>query len=186
MAPALGERREIPSGIEIRNGVYVRPNRLSFLGFQSRPYDSYAPGTQLETIVVQATPFPAAALREVRWIEVSRYGYDEVDMAMKMRRLGWTFVFRPDLEVQHDQSPEGRDEYPRPAQIARLYVRLRSFSVYRRKPAALVAFLVVAPLHLIAAPLSHRNWSAAAAGPAVVFRAYVAWLESLGRDWRSG
>ena len=50
---ALGRRREIPTGIEYRNGELVRPNRLDFLGYQSIPHDDYAPGAEVETVVVR-------------------------------------------------------------------------------------------------------------------------------------
>jgi GT2 family glycosyltransferase len=176
--------RRIPAGVELQPGGLVEPRRLDFLGFQAVPHRSYAPGAELETIVVQATAFPAAALREVRWLEVSPYGYDEVDMAYKMRRLGWTLAFEPSLRVFHDQSPVGRDTYAAPAQVARLYVRLRSFSVYDRRPLKLLAYLVSAPLHLAAAHARRGEWRQARGVPALAAGAYAAWLRSLRRDWR--
>jgi GT2 family glycosyltransferase len=180
-----GDRRA-PSGTEMRNGVYVRPSRLSFFGFQERPHDDYSPGASLETIVVQATAFPAEVLRQVRWLDVSAYGYDEVDMAYKMRKLGWTLTFEPVLSVIHDQSDTGRDAYPRPLQVARFYFRLRSYSVYDRRPLAVIAFLMLAPLHLAAAQARRRNWRLLSEVPAVTLSAYVAWIRSLRRDWRLG
>jgi GT2 family glycosyltransferase len=176
--------RRIPSGVEVRNGTLVRPNRLSFLGFQSRPYESYEPGRDLETVVVQATAFPHDALRTVSWLEVSPYGYDEVDMAHKLRRLGWRFVFEPSICLAHDQADEGRDTYPRPTQIARFYFRLRSFSVYSRRPFHLVAYVLVAPAHLFAAHVKRRQWSAAKEVPSITATALRAWRRSLSGDWR--
>jgi hypothetical protein len=181
---AVRERREIPTGIEYRNGELVRPNRLDFLGYQSIPHLDYSPGTQVETVVVQATPFPADGLRQLSWLEVSTYGYDEVDMVQKMRRLGWRFVFEPSLCVNHDQSPIGRDQYPAPAELARLYVRLRTYSVYERRPARLVAFLLIAPCHLLAVKLRRRDWRGVAEASKVVVKAYRAWARSLRGDWR--
>jgi hypothetical protein len=179
-----GGRREIPTGIEYRNGVLVRPNRLDFLGYQSRPHADYSPGAEVETIVVQATAFPRVALDELSWLEVSEYGYDEVDMALKMRRLGWRFTFEPTLVVHHDQSSVGRDEYPAPAELARIYVRLRSYSAFSRNPICLVAFLLLAPAHLVAANFHRRDPAGAARALAVVGKAYAAWLRSLTGDWR--
>src|SRR5205823_3543881 len=51
----------IPSGIEIRDGTLVRPNRLDFLGFQSRLHPDYVPGRTIETVVIQSTPLPHEA-----------------------------------------------------------------------------------------------------------------------------
>jgi GT2 family glycosyltransferase len=177
-------QRRIPAGVELQPGGLVEPRRLDFLGFQAVPHASYAAGAEIETVVVQATAFPAGDLRQVRWLEVSPYGYDEVDMAYKMRRLGWRFAFEPSLRVFHDQSPVGRDAYAAPAQVARFYVRLRSFSVYERRPLALLAYLVTAPLHLAAAHVRRGEWREAAGVPAIAVGAYGAWLRSLRRDWR--
>jgi hypothetical protein len=138
----------------------------------------------MSTVVVQATAFPVSALRQVSWLEVSLYGYDEVDMAHKLQKLGWTFAFAPEVSLAHHQSDIGRAEYARPTQIARLYFRLRSFSVYDRRPAALIAYLIVAPLHLLAAQLRVSNWSGAREVPGITYSAISSWLGSLRRDWR--
>lgn len=178
--------RRLPTGTETRNGTLVRAKRLSFLGFQQVPHDDYSPGSLMHTVVVQATAFPADALREVSWLEVSAYGYDEVDMAHKMQKLGWRFVFEPSITLAHDQSDIGRDEYPRPTQIARLYFRMRSFSVYERRPLALAIYLIAAPLHLLAAHARRGTWRGAGEVPAITCIATVAWLRSLRHDWRHG
>jgi GT2 family glycosyltransferase len=178
--------RRIPTGTEVRNGVLVRPNRLSFLGFQKHPHDDYSPGAPMDTMVVQATALPAAALRDLRWLEVSTYGFDEVDMAHKLRKLGWSFVFEPEICLYHDQSDVGREAYPTPVQVARLYVRARSFSVYRRRPLALAAFLVAAPFHLLAAQARRGEWGLVRQVPSITMAAYGAWLRSLRSDWRHG
>jgi GT2 family glycosyltransferase len=178
-------RRRIPTGSELRNGVWIEPRRLSFLGYQEVPHASYAPGAPVETVVVQATPFPAAELRRLRWLEVSAYGYDEVDMAAKMRRAGWTFCYQPELWLHHDQAEEGRAAYPAPLQVARLYYRLRSFSSYERRPAALLAFLLAAPLHLAAGAVRRRDGHELRAVPGLVASAYRAWWRARGADWRT-
>jgi GT2 family glycosyltransferase len=177
-------RRCIPTGVEIQEGGVVRPNRLGFLGYQSKPHDDYSPGAQVETVVIQTTALPVELLRTVSWQEVTTYGYDEVDMAYKARRLGWRFVFEPSLRVRHEQSPIGRDDYRPPMEIARLYFRLRSFSVYERKPLALLAYLVLAPAHLIGSHIRRGRWLGVRRAPSVVATAYRAWLGSLRTDWR--
>jgi GT2 family glycosyltransferase len=179
-------QRRLPTGTETRNGELIHPNSLSFLGFQKIPYPDYSPGARVSTVVVQATAFPAADLRQVSWLEVSTYGFDEVDMAYKMQKLGWSFAFEPSITLIHDQSDVGRDDYPRPTQIARFYFRLRSFSVYDRQPFALLGYLLVAPLQLTAAHVRRRNWREALYVPSVVAIAVRAWLRSLRRDWRHG
>lgn len=178
--------RVAPSGTEVRNGTYVTPSRLSFFGFQERPHDDYSAGAALETVVVQATAFPAEVLRQARFLDISTYGYDEVDMAYKTRKLGWTLSYEPAISVLHDQAEEGRDTYPRPLQVARLYFRLRSFSVYERRPLALAAFMLLAPLHLAAAQVRRRNWALLRDVPGLTATAYLAWWRSLRRDWRLG
>lgn len=183
---AMRHYHTIPSGIEIRNGVRVEPNRLSFLGFQSRRYPSYEVGRPLETVVVQATAWPVALLREVRWLEVSSYGYDEVDMAAKARRAGWQIRFEPSVWLYHDQSPVGRDEYPAAVEIARLYVRLRMFSVYARRPLHLVAFAVVAPVHLLLSRLRRGGPQPFTTTLRVSLVAFRSWLSSLRGNWRLG
>lgn len=176
--------RRIPTGSELRCGAWIRPHGLDFLGYQSVLYPDYAPGAPVETIVVQATALPAVVLRELSWLEVSAYGYDEVDMAAKFRRLGWEFVYEPSLWLHHDQSPVGRDAYPEPTQIARLYFRLRSFSVYERRLLHLLAFMVIAPLHLVAAQARRSAWRGVRDVPRITLTAYAAWLRSLRTDWR--
>ena len=178
--------RRIPTGTEMRNGDLVRPSGMSFFGFQRVPHASYEPGAPADGIVVQATPFPAPDLRRVRWLEVTPYGYDEVDMTYKMRKLGWSFVFEPSITLDHDQSPVGRDTYPEPVLIARMYVRLRTFSAYERRPARLLAYAILAPLQLAFAQLRRGNWAALRRIPHTVAAAYGAWWRSLRRDWRLG
>jgi GT2 family glycosyltransferase len=178
--------RRIPTGTEARNGELVRPSAMSFFGFQRVPHASYDPGAPAEGIVVQATAFPAADLRQLRWLEVTPYGYDEVDMTLKMRKLGWSFVFEPSITLDHDQSPVGRDEYPEPVLVARMYVRLRSFSVYERRPAKLVAYALLAPLQLAFAQLRRGNLTALRRVPHTVATAYAAWWRTLRGDWRHG
>jgi GT2 family glycosyltransferase len=176
--------RRIPTGTEVRNGDLVRPSAMSFFGFQRVPHASYHPGAPAEGIVVQATAFPVSDLRQLRWLEVTAYGYDEVDMTHKMRKLGWSFAFEPSITLDHDQSPVGRDEYPEPVLVARLYVRMRTFSVYDLRPLQLVAYAVLAPLQLIYAHIRRRNAAALRQVPRVVGTAYAAWWRSLRADWR--
>lgn len=175
----------VPTGSEVRNGVWVQPQNLSFLGFQNVQYESYDSGSTVETVVVQATPFPAAELANLRWLEVSAYGYDEVDMAAKLRRLGWRFAYEPTLWLHHDQAEAGREAYPRSVQVARLYFRLRAWSVYKRRPAHLLAFALIAPLHLLVGGIKHRDAAAVRRTPGIVLTAYGAWLRSLLADWRT-
>lgn len=178
--------RRIATGTERRNGELVRPSGMSFFGFQRVPHPSYEPGAPADGIVVQATAFPVADLRAVRWLEVTPYGYDEVDMTYKMRKLGWKFVFEPGITLDHHQSPEGRDDYPEPVLIARMYVRLRTFSVYERRPLKLLAYAVLAPAQLAFAQVRRRNTTALRRVPHTVAAAYSAWWRSLRRDWRLG
>jgi len=182
----LTPHRCLPTGTETRDGALIRPNRLSFLGFQEVPHDDYSPGAPMQTVVINATAFPAGALRELSWLKVSAYGYEEVDMAYKMQRLGWRFVFEPSITLVHDHSDEGREGYARATQIARLYFRIRSFSTYDRRRLSLVIYLIVAPLHLLTAELRRHNWRGAWEVPAITRIAIVAWRHSLGQDWRRG
>src|ERR1700730_16573988 len=102
-------RDRIPSGYEIIREEIVRPHRLDFWGYQSISYPQYETGQRLETVCVQSTPWPLEVISDLSWLEISRYGYDEVDMAFKFRRLGWQFVFDDSIWLFHDRSDAGRE-----------------------------------------------------------------------------
>lgn len=174
----------VPSGYEILNGQKVQPNALDFFGYQRVRYQDYEAGRCLKTFVVQATAFPMRAMRQLQWLEVSIYGYDEVDMAHKLRKLGYEIVYEPRLWLYHNQADEGRIDYPLPTQIARIYVMMRIYGTYEPNLLKLLTFTFTAPFQLAFAFIRRGMWSRLAEVGMSTFKAYSAFAKSRRKRWQ--
>ena len=150
LAPIVAARRGervIFSGVERQKTGLIFPKAQDFLGFQTRRYFSNTP---LETLVVNATLFPADLLRSIHFDPRLIYGYDEVDIAARARALGYEIMLCPDAVNYHYPSPKNRDYYRPHTETARVYVTYKTYFAAERRPVKAAAFPGVSLLHSIA------------------------------------
>ena len=120
--PPQRRARTIVTGVEIKSGRTIMPNRQGILGFQSRPYGQ---GEALQTVVINATLFPRTLFDSVRFDPRLRYGYDEVDISTQAVARGFEIVPCFSAANCHRPSPVGRAEYRSFTEASRLYVTLK-------------------------------------------------------------
>jgi GT2 family glycosyltransferase len=138
----------IVTGVEIRDGFVIEPHEQSFLGFQNIPYE---PGDTVQTIVMNATVFPAALFERVRFDERLAYGYDEVDVATRAVASGYRIEICTDACVRHRLSPIHRDANYQHIDAARLYVTTRRYASTQGSPLKGVVYFVLASAHIVVA-----------------------------------
>lgn len=146
---AYGVGRVIVSGVEKtpRQARKV-PGAQTFLGFQSRAYEKDEP---LTSININCTLFPSSVFARYLFDSQIRYGYDEVDIASRAARGGYTIVLCPDAVNDHRPSVDSREDYETFKTAARLYVTVKRYAMTERRYARAAAYVVLAPLHAIAA-----------------------------------
>jgi glycosyltransferase involved in cell wall biosynthesis len=110
------------TGIEVQAGRAIYPNRQDALGFQSRPYLS---GERLQTVVINATVFPASLFQHLQFDPQLAYGYDEVDLTTRAVGLGYSIVPCFQACNRHNPSEINREEYRRVVDASRLYVTFK-------------------------------------------------------------
>lgn len=165
--------RVLPTGWErLPIGAAV-PCDLDFFGYQKVRHADYRKAFAAKTMVVQTTPLPVSELRTCQWLEASRYGNDEVDMAFKLRLRGWSFRFEPALWLHHERSPLGREGYDSEMQVARLYLGLKRYHRYEPSAWRYIAFFFLAPLQLVAASARRGQWISMRRASRLVLRAYA-------------
>jgi glycosyltransferase involved in cell wall biosynthesis len=112
----------IVTGVEMKAGRTIIPNKQGFLGFQSRPYRK---GERLQTVNINATRFPLGLFDKVLFDPQLKYGYDEVDLTTQAVALGFEIVPCFTATNYHYPSPVGRAQYEAFAEASRLYVTLK-------------------------------------------------------------
>lgn len=144
----------IVTGRERRGDRTTAARDQSFLGFQERPYRD---GEPMNTVVINATVFPLALFGRTGFDELLRYGYDEVDLTTRAAAMGFAIIAQDDAVNDHFPSETNRDEYRAVVDASRLYVTYKRYVVTDRRRWAALAFVAVAPLHLIAASVKARG-----------------------------
>jgi GT2 family glycosyltransferase len=144
-----GVGRVIVSGVEKtpRRARKV-PGAQTFLGFQSRSYEQ---GELLTSININCTLFPSSVFARYLFDPLIRYGYDEVDIASRAARGGYKIVLCSDAVNDHRPSADSREDYETFKTASRLYVTIKRYALTERRYARAVAYIVVAPLHAVAA-----------------------------------
>jgi GT2 family glycosyltransferase len=140
--------RTIVTGVETKNGIRVAPNNLGFFGHQTRPY---RPGEPFRTVVINSTVWPRALFDDVRFDEKLRFGSDEVDIASGAIAHGYRIVFAPEAVNLHEPDPLNRETYEFQADVSRLFVTGKRLLFVQPRPLRAFAFLILAPMHLLAA-----------------------------------
>ena len=163
--------RLIVTGRERKDGRLVLPNDVDFLGFQRRPYQ---PGNDLRTVIINATLWPKSLFNRVQFDEHLLYGSDEVDLTYAALAAGYRIEECPDAVNDHHPSELGREGYAANAHAARLRATLKRHWRMERSFPRTALFIVIAPIHLLAACLKQEG-----------ARGLVSWLKVL-RQWLSG
>ncbi|MGO9899334.1 MAG: glycosyltransferase family 2 protein [Solirubrobacteraceae bacterium] len=143
-----GAGRAIVSGGERNRGALISAADQTFLGFQAKPYTS---DIGLRSIVINATVFPARLFSHLRFDPQLIYGYEEVDLASRAAAAGYVVVHCADALNDHRPSPRGREDYDRQVEASRLHVTLRRYALTERATWKALAFVLIAPVHLVAA-----------------------------------
>jgi GT2 family glycosyltransferase len=146
--------RVIVSGVENNYGRLVFAHDQSFLGHQQM---AYGDGQALRTIVINSTLFPRSLFDRIRFDRNLVYGYDEVDIATQALGAGYVIVGCRTAVNFHFPSTINRDYYLPHTEASRLYVTLKRYASYERRPLKASAFAVVAPVHLVAHALRRGN-----------------------------
>jgi len=120
--PAERRVKAIVTGVEIKSGCTILPNKQGFLGFQSRPYRRREP---LQTVVINAALFPRRLFDDVQFDPQLIYGSDEVDITTQAVSLGFEIAPCFTAANYHYQSLVGRAEYRSFTDASRLYVTLK-------------------------------------------------------------
>ena len=132
------------TGIEKQVKGLVFPNDQDFLGFQKRPYGD---ARIVNTVVINATLFPASLFKEMLFDPRLIYGYDEVDIAASARGAGYRIVLAPSAINLHFPSPVNRDYYSAHTEAARIYVTFKRYAAAERRPVKALAFLALSFIH---------------------------------------
>jgi GT2 family glycosyltransferase len=166
------DRKLIFTGIEKQVKGLVYPNDQDFLGFQKRPYGSKK---IVNTVVMNATLFPASLFKEVLFDPRLIYGYDEVDIASCARGAGYRIVLVPSAINLHFPSPVNRDYYSPHTEAARIYVTFKRYAAAERRPLKALMFLAASFVHSLAHHLKRFGFS----GIAGAWRMYRAALRNI-------
>ena len=177
------DQRLIFTGIEKQVTGLVFPNDQTFLGFQKRPYGSKK---MVNTVVINATLFPASLFKEMLFDPRLIYGYDEVDIASCARGAGYSIVLVPSAVNLHFPSPVNRDYYSPHTEAARIYVTFKRYAAAERRPVKALTFLAWSFVHSLAHHLKRFGLS----GIAGAFKMHKAAITNialwLGDDGRRG
>jgi glycosyltransferase involved in cell wall biosynthesis len=142
--------KSIVSGIEFKHistgVVRIEPGNADFWGYQRLP-----PNGKYESVVINATVFPASLFQAAKFDPLLRYGCEEIDMVHHAIACGYHVIFAPELFVDHYPSEINRGEYAGVAEASRLYATVKSYWSYQKKPWKAVLFSLLAPPKLVLA-----------------------------------
>jgi GT2 family glycosyltransferase len=147
----------------------VEPSDVDFLGFQRR---RYADGEPLNTVVINATVWPRRLFELVRFDQRLRYGSDEVDISYAARAAGARIVICRDAINEHHPSEINRIGYVDEAHVSRLLATLKRYWRYQQRPFATAMFIVLAPMHLVAASIRQAGPRGAVQGLRILWIAF--------------
>jgi len=178
-------RKLIFTGIEKQPKGLVFPNDQDFLGFQKRPYGD---SKMVNTVVINATLFPASLFKEMLFDARLIYGYDEVDIASGARGIGYRIVLAPSAINLHFPSPVNRDYYSPHTEAARIYVTFKRYAAAEGRPVKALLFLAASFIH----SLAHHVRRFGLSGIAGAFKMHrtamkniVLWLDESSRRGRA-
>ncbi len=148
--------RTLVTGTVIETDHPVIAGNATFLGFFGKP-----PNGRHENINLNCNLFPRAAFAEASFDETIFYGYEDMDLCARLLSLGYTIRLEPALVNTH--LPPTRNaavdkERFRMRERARFYTSVKRYLLWERKPAKLLAYIVVAPLHRALHAIKTGKW----------------------------
>ena len=130
----------------------ITPHNADFWGLQRLPVTS-----EYRSIVINAAIFPKTLFDQALFDEQLRYGSDEIDIACHAVSLGYRILYDDQLYVNHYPSPVNRDHYQQFVNASRLYATTKAYWQYERSIPKACAYLLLAPLQLIASTIKQRK-----------------------------
>lgn len=167
----------IITGIEINNGFEVYPNKIDFLGFQTKEYKRKEP---INTIVINSTIFPVQVFKKIRFDQQLIYGYDEVDIAARALALNYRIYLCKDAINTHYPSTINRDYYLPYKEASRIYVTFKKYYKLERSIAKSLFYLGFCYVHMLGYQVKKKNIKAFSSTTNIMKRAieYIRNLES--------
>jgi GT2 family glycosyltransferase len=162
-------RQTILTGTEINQGETVRSKDQDFLGFQKREYGLT---DEINTLVINSAIIPSSLAKKIEFDEFLVYGSDEVDFAIRARSQGIKIVFCPDLKNHHFPSPVNREYYSPFTDASRIYVTFKRYIIFEQNFPKAALFIVVAPIHLIAACIKRSGLKGISSAAASLKKAF--------------
>lgn len=169
--------RAIMTGIEINNGSEVYPNKIDFLGFQTKAYKKKEP---LNTIVINSTIFPLQMFKKIQFDQQLVYGYDEVDIAARALALNYKIYLCKEAINNHYPSAINRDYYLPYKEASRIYVTFKKYYKLERSIAKALFYLGFCYVHMLGYQVKKNNIKAFSSTSNIMKRAieYIRNLES--------
>ena len=172
----------IVTGVERNRGAIVEAAAQTFLGFQSRPYKVTE---SITSIVINACLFPRSLFDRYLFDERIRYGYEEVDLASRAARAGYTIVSCPEAVNDHSPSPISRAGRETVTTASRLFVTFKRYAFTDRRYTLAAVYLLIGPAHAIGAATRRRGIAGLGSGVCAVTKA-AGYLWSYARDRDTG
>ena len=136
----------IMTGLENTNGFEISPNKIDFLGFQTKEYKR---NELLKTIVINSTIFPTQLFRRIQFDEQLVYGYDEVDIAARALAIDYQIYLCRDAINDHYPSSINRDYYIPYKEASRIYVTFKKYYKLEKKRMKSLFYLCYCYLHMM-------------------------------------
>jgi GT2 family glycosyltransferase len=127
------------------------PKNPTFLGFFGRPI-----GVEPRTIHLNVNVIPRRAFATAKFDERIIYGYEDMDLCEQLARMGYQIVYCPELTNEHHPPARQRADQAlllRRAEEARIYVGLKRYLIWRRRPDIAAVYLTLATVHMICSGL---------------------------------
>jgi GT2 family glycosyltransferase len=144
------------TGTVIETDHPVVAGNATFLGFFGKP-----PRGRYENINLNCNVFPRAALAEAPFDETIFYGYEDMDVCARLLARGYSI--RLDAALVNTHLPPRRTAGVDKQRFimgerARFYTSVKRYLLWERKPAKLLAYLLLAPLHRLLHALKTGKW----------------------------
>jgi len=149
---------KIITGDVIEEGIgRCPPTNPRFLGHFGKPV---RPGERLMNIHLNCNAFPRHAFDVAAFDESIVYGYEDTDLCAQLLAKGYEIIYVPELVNEHRPPKRAADGAARRWQQerARFYVTVRRHGKWQRSLVRLVAFVLVAPVHLGLHTVKRRDW----------------------------
>jgi glycosyltransferase involved in cell wall biosynthesis/GT2 family glycosyltransferase len=145
-----GAGRVVVTGrTRLETGDLLAAYDQTFLGHQAKPHAS---DEGLRAVALNAVLFPRELFDQIQFDPQLVYGYEEVDLASRAAAAGYVIVDCPEAINDHESPPRRDDDYhDRYVEASRLHVTLRRYALTERAPFRALAFVLIAPLHVLAA-----------------------------------